>query len=140
MTTLFNRLQPKDKFRISVSDVAKLLRIPQHLIVRIECWKYVLFVHRRDVGGQFISYRKLQQWLIATACQIQKCSTLPQLLKLLIEIREDSQKYEKQYSAQHHLFLSQVWFQRWNTLFPQQQSFFKSPLFNTAVRIKVRTS
>ncbi|NET05104.1 MAG: hypothetical protein F6K09_17390 [Merismopedia sp. SIO2A8] len=116
MSKLFNRLQPAEKFRISVSDVAKFLRIPQQLIVRIECWKYVLFVHRRDVGGQFISYRKLQQWLIATACHIQKCSTLPQLLKLLIEIRKDSQKYEKQYSPQHHLFLSQVWFQRWNTL------------------------
>ncbi|NEP01388.1 MAG: hypothetical protein F6K58_22575 [Symploca sp. SIO2E9] len=122
MTTLFNRLQPNEKFRISVSDVAKLLRIPQQLIVRIECWKYVLFVHRRDVGGQFISYRKLSQWLIATAHQIQKCSTLQQLLKLLIEIREDSQKHEKQYSTQHHLFLSQVWFQRWNTLLPKLRS------------------
>ncbi|NEO29670.1 MAG: hypothetical protein F6K36_04310 [Symploca sp. SIO3C6] len=121
MSKLFNRLQPKEKFRISVSDIAKFLRIPQQLIVRIECWKYVLFVHRRDVGGQFISYRKLQQWLIATACHIQKCSALSQLLKLLIEIREDSQKYEKQYSTQHHLFLSQVWFQRWNTLVSQER-------------------
>ena len=116
MTNLFLRLQPAEKFRISLSDIAKFLNIPQQLIVRVECWKYVLFVHRRDVGGQFISYRKLRQWLIAVAGQMQKCSTLPQLLKLLIEIREDYQKHEKQYNALHHQFLSQIWFQRWETL------------------------
>ena len=114
MTNLFLRLQPSEKFRISISDIAKFLQIPQQLIVRVECWKYVGFVHRRDVGGQFISYRKLEQWLIATAHHIQKCSTLPELLKLLIEIREDSQKHEKQYDARHHQFLSQIWFQRWD--------------------------
>ncbi|NEO99527.1 MAG: hypothetical protein F6K58_12770 [Symploca sp. SIO2E9] len=116
MTTLFNRLQPSQNFCISVSEIAKFLNIPQQLIVRIECWQYVLFVHRRDVGGQFISYRKLQQWLLATARQIQKCSNLLQLLDLLVEIREDYQKHEKQYSLKHHQFLSYIWFQRWESL------------------------
>ncbi|NET51974.1 MAG: hypothetical protein F6K09_25740, partial [Merismopedia sp. SIO2A8] len=60
MTTLFNRLKPAHNFHISVSDIAQFLNIPEHYIVRVECWAYIVFVHRRDVGGQFISYRKLR--------------------------------------------------------------------------------
>ena len=60
MTTLFRRLQPAKKFRISVSEIAQLLKIPKHKILRVECWEYVIFVHRRDKGGQFISYRQLR--------------------------------------------------------------------------------
>ncbi|NER31821.1 MAG: hypothetical protein F6J89_30490 [Symploca sp. SIO1C4] len=122
MTQLFNLLQPSQNFRISVSEIAKFLNIPEQLIVRIECWQYVLFVHRCDVGGQFISYRKLQQWLLATARQIQKCSTLLELLNFLVEIREDCQKHEKQYSAKHHQFLSHIWFQHWESLCSEQNS------------------
>ncbi|NET03434.1 MAG: hypothetical protein F6K09_09205 [Merismopedia sp. SIO2A8] len=77
-------------------------------------------MHRCDVGGQFISYRKLRQWLIAVAHQIQQCLTLLQLLNCLSEIREDCQKYSKQYNWQHHQFLSQVWFQRWDILLQEQ--------------------
>jgi hypothetical protein len=65
MTTLFRRLQPAKKFRITLSCIAQLLKIPSHLIVRIQCWAYVVFVHRSDKGGQFLSYRRLRQWLNA---------------------------------------------------------------------------
>jgi hypothetical protein len=82
MTTLFRRIQPRQKFRVSVYAIARLLNIPKHKIVRVECWAYVVFVHHRDVGGQFISYRKLQQWLNAVACQIQNCSNWQQLRQL----------------------------------------------------------
>ena len=58
MTNLFSRLQPPQKFRISIHAIAKLLKIPKRLILRIECWAYIVFVHRTDKGGQFISYRK----------------------------------------------------------------------------------
>lgn len=51
MTTLFRRLQPAQKFRITIHAIAQLLKIPKHLIVRVECWAYVLFVHRQDKGG-----------------------------------------------------------------------------------------
>ncbi|NEO34652.1 MAG: hypothetical protein F6K36_30555 [Symploca sp. SIO3C6] len=44
MTSLFTRLQPARKFRISKSAIAQLLNIPKQLIVRVECWKYVVFV------------------------------------------------------------------------------------------------
>ena len=60
MTALFRRLQPAQKFRISIYAIAQLLKIPKHLIVRVECWAYVVFVHRIDKGGQFISYRQLR--------------------------------------------------------------------------------
>jgi len=55
MTPLFRRLQPRQKFRITIGAIAQLLKIPKHLIVRIECWAYIIFVHRGDKGGQFIS-------------------------------------------------------------------------------------
>jgi hypothetical protein len=55
MTILFGRIQPAKKLRITKRQIAKLLRIPESLIVKIEFWRYVLFVHRKDKGGQFIS-------------------------------------------------------------------------------------
>jgi hypothetical protein len=60
MTPLFRHLQPTYKFHISISCIAQLLKIPKHLIVRVEAWAYVVFVHRCDKGGQFISYRQLK--------------------------------------------------------------------------------
>ncbi|NET05021.1 MAG: hypothetical protein F6K09_27095 [Merismopedia sp. SIO2A8] len=116
MTTLFDCLQPAQKFRISIGDIARMLRIPQHLIVRVECWAYVVFVHRRDVGGQFISYRKLEQWKNAVACQIQKCSTIPQLQKLWLDIIKDCRKYKKQYEKGIRQFLLRIRLQRGEAL------------------------
>jgi len=52
MTTLFRRINPAQKFRITKHQIAKLLRIPSSLIVKIESWLYVVFVHRLDKGGQ----------------------------------------------------------------------------------------
>src|SRR3712207_7108531 len=75
MTTLFHRIQPAKKFRITLTCIAQFLKIPKHLIVRVECWAYIIFVHRGDKGGQFISYRQLRQWLNAVACQIDRKST-----------------------------------------------------------------
>ena len=66
MTILFRRIKPYT-FPITLDLIAKFLHIPKSLIVRAECWAYVLFVHRRDKGGQFISYRKLAMWLKAIA-------------------------------------------------------------------------
>ncbi len=62
MTALFRRINPAQKFRITKRQIAKFLRIPESLIVKIESWLYVIFVHRLDKGGQFISYRQMEQW------------------------------------------------------------------------------
>ncbi|NEO28857.1 MAG: hypothetical protein F6K36_00020 [Symploca sp. SIO3C6] len=98
MTSLFRRLQPAAKFRISKRQVARFLRIPESLIVKIEFWFCVLFVHRRDRGGQFVSYRQLQQWQNAVACQLQKCSTWQEIKHLWSAIKNDYKKHKKQYN------------------------------------------
>jgi hypothetical protein len=121
MTPLFRRLQPAKKFRISVSAIAQALKIPKHLIVRFECWAYVIFVHRSDKGGQFISYRQLRQWLNAVACQIQNCSTWQQLRSLWLEIESDRTKHEKQYKGEPYPFLCKIWTKRWAMLWNPQQ-------------------
>jgi hypothetical protein len=121
MTTLFRRLQPHQKFRISVGAIAQLLKIPKHLIVRLECWAYVVFVHRTDKGGQFLSYRKLRQWQNAVACQIQNCSTWQQLRQLWLMIEDDYVNYQKQYNDKHYPFLSQICTQRWDRLWRDQE-------------------
>ncbi|NEO98175.1 MAG: hypothetical protein F6K58_05665 [Symploca sp. SIO2E9] len=122
MTSLFNRLQPAQKLRISPKAIAQLLKIPKNLIVRVECWQYVIFVHRRDRGGQFLSYRQLQQWLNATACQIQNCTTWQQLRQLWQAIEADYNKYNKQYQEQSYQFLSKIWTKCWQTLWSEPES------------------
>jgi hypothetical protein len=116
MTTLFRRLQPAQKFRITAGAISQLLKIPKHLIVRVECWAYIIFVHRLDEGGQFISYRSLQHWLNAIACQIQNCSTCQQLGQLWLGIEEDLKKHKKQYDAKSYPFLRQIWTKRWDNV------------------------
>jgi hypothetical protein len=122
MTNLFRRLQPPQKFHITITAIAQLLKIPKHLIVRVEYWAYVVFVHRWDQGGQFISYRRLRQWQNAVACQIQNCSTWQQLRSLWLAIEEDCTKHKKQYDDEHYPFLCKIWTKRWDLLWNEQQS------------------
>lgn len=116
MTTLFRRLQPPQKFRITLNCIAQLLKIPKHRIVRVECWAYIIFVHRTDKGGQFISYRQLHQWKNAVACQIQNCSTWQQLRSFWLAIEQDYKQHKEQYDDEYHPFLSNIWTKRWSTL------------------------
>ncbi|NER30696.1 MAG: LamG domain-containing protein, partial [Symploca sp. SIO1C4] len=67
-------------------------------------------------GGQFISYRKLQQWLNATACQIQKCATWQRQRQLWFAIEADYKKHKKQYQEQSYEFLSNIWIKHWHLL------------------------
>ena len=121
MTTLFRRLQPAQKFRITVRAIAQLLKIPKRLIVRVECWAYVVFIHRTDKGGQFISYRQLQQWQNAVAYQIQNCSTWQQLRSLWLAIEEDYKQHNKQYNDEQYPFLSKIWTKRWDILWNEPE-------------------
>lgn len=120
MTTLFRRLQPTQKFRITLTCIAQLLKIPKHRIVRVECWAYIIFVHRTDKGGQFISYRQLRQWKNAVACQIQNCSTWQELRSFWLAIEQDYKQHKEQYDDEYHPFLSNIWTKRWSTLWNQQ--------------------
>ena len=113
---LFHRIQPQKTFHITIKTVAKLLGISPKMIVRIEKWPYVLFVHRRDIGGQFISYRKLKNWQNAVAIKIKTCYKKHKLDNLWLTIQNDSKKYAKQYQQAYHDFVEQVWNQQWDKL------------------------
>ena len=106
MTILFRRIQPH-KFPITIDLIAKFLKIPKSLIVRAERWAYVLFVHRRDKGGQFISYRKLAMWLKAIVSIIQTCTTLDDLWQVGLWIRQECDKFE--YDKPVLEYLRRVW-------------------------------
>ena len=114
---MLNRLiQPSQNFHITIREIAKLLNIPLKIILRIELWAYVIFVHRSDRGGQFVSYRKLQKWRYAVACQIQKHTTKKDLRKLWLEIVSDGKKYAKQYQASYYNFVQKILNQQWQKL------------------------
>jgi hypothetical protein len=90
--------------------------------VRVECWAYVVFVHRHDKGGQFISYRTLQQWQNAVACQIQNSSTWQQLRQLWLALEDDYKQHHNQYDDKHYSCLCKIWTKRWNKLWNEQES------------------
>jgi hypothetical protein len=116
MTALFRRIQPSKKLRITVRSIARLLKIPQNLIQRVESWANVVFVHRRDRGGQFISYRRLEEWRNAIAHQIQTSPNLSELSQLATSIQQDCRKFNKQYCQKTLDFLRQMCIQRQDTL------------------------
>ncbi len=116
MTPLFRRIQPSKKLRITVRSIAQMLKIPQNQIKRVESWANVVFVHRRDKGGQFISYRRLREWQNAIAYQIQTSPNLSELSQLATSIKQDSRKFKKQYYQQTLDFLRQMCVQRQETL------------------------
>ena len=118
---LFHRIQPQKTFHITIKNVAKLLGIPPKMIVRIEKWPYVLFVHRRDIGGQFISYRKLKNWQNAVAIKIKTCYKKAKLDQLWLIIENDRKKYAKQYQKAYQDFVKQVWNQQWEKLSVRSQ-------------------
>ncbi|MDJ0649221.1 MAG: hypothetical protein QNJ60_10995 [Xenococcaceae cyanobacterium MO_188.B19] len=120
MTYLFHLLQPQEKLRITKNAIAKMLNIPLNLIIRVECWTYVIFIHRQDRGGQFISYRQLREWQNAVASQIQKCQNLSQLNSLWIAIELDWYRYQAQYADNYLEFVQGVWSDRKSQL--NQQS------------------
>jgi hypothetical protein len=78
-------------------------------IVKIQSWLYVIFVHRLDKGGQFISYRQMEHWKNAIACQLQKCSTQQQLQHLWNAIEHDHTKHNSQYGDSVLPFLKNIW-------------------------------
>ena len=121
MTTLFRRIQPAKKFRVTVNAIAQYLKSPKHEILRVERWAYVVFVHRKGRGGQFISYRQLQQWLNGVAYQIQNCSTWQQLRQLWLAIEEDCKKHNKQYNNQQQQFWCKIWTKRWDILWDGEE-------------------
>jgi len=116
MTPLFRRIQPSKKLRITARSIAQFLKISQNLIKRVESWANVVFVHRLDKGGQFISYRRLEEWQNALAHQIQTCPTLRELSQLKTSIQYDCRKFKKQYLQKTLDFLIEMCIERQDIL------------------------
>jgi hypothetical protein len=112
MTNLFRRIQPAQRFHLSFRYIANILKIPSSAIVRIERWAYVLFVHRRDKGGQFVSYRQLNRWMRTIAHMIQTSPTLEDLSLIGHGIKQESVKFEDRYTAIALNYLRQLWAER----------------------------
>ncbi|MEG4418613.1 hypothetical protein QUA70_08370 [Microcoleus sp. LAD1_D5] len=116
MTALFRRIQPSKKLRITVRSIAQLLKISQNLIKRVESWAFVVFVHHRDRGGLFVSYRRLEEWQNAIGHHIQTCPTLKELSQIKTSIQCDSRKFKKQYLPKTLDFLVQMCIERQDIL------------------------
>lgn len=112
MTSLFRRIQPAQQFHLNARHIAHVLKIRHLVIVRIEYWAYILFVHRQDKGGQFVSYRQLNCWMRTIARMIQTSPTLENLQQLGLWIKQETEKFEDRYSAKELNYLRQLWAQR----------------------------
>lgn len=113
MTILFRRIKPYS-FPITIDLIAKFLHIPRSLILRAESWAYVLFVHRCDKGGQFISYRKLAMWIEAVVSIIQTCTTLDDLWQVGLWIKQECEKFD--YDEPIVDYLRSIWVEHRNYL------------------------
>ncbi|MEG4010968.1 MULTISPECIES: hypothetical protein [unclassified Microcoleus] len=83
----------------------------------------MVFVHHRDRGGLFVSYRRLEEWQNALAKpskriahQIQTCPTLGELSQLKTSIQYDSRKFKKQSLPKTLDFLNQMCIERQDEL------------------------
>jgi len=70
-------------------------------------WAYVLFVHRQGKGGQFISYRKLAQWLESIVQLIHETPTFDELWQLGLSIKQETEKFD--YSKPILEYLRDIW-------------------------------
>ncbi|HEY9606437.1 MAG TPA: hypothetical protein V6C85_32815 [Allocoleopsis sp.] len=76
----------------------------------MECWAYVVFVHRCNRGGQFISYRKLALWIAAVVSIIQKSTTLQDLWQVGLWIKQECEKFD--YDKPVLEYLRRIWAER----------------------------
>lgn len=113
MTALFRRIQPA-RFIITAKQIARFLGIRQSAVIRVERWAYVLFVHRQGRGGQFISYRKLADWVAAIAQLIQGCATSSQLDDMGVWLYQELKKFK--YDEWSRQYLRDVWAQQRDAL------------------------
>jgi hypothetical protein len=107
MNVLRHRINPKT-FVITNRQLAKYLKIATTRIWRWEKWAHVLWVHIQGLGGYFISYRKLEQWIAACSTLIRSCRDLKALTLVWSAIQQEAQRY----TEEAILRLSQLYEQR----------------------------
>jgi hypothetical protein len=116
MRSLRPRINPKT-FVITLRQIAKHLQISQERILNWEKWHNVLWVHIKGLGGYFVSYRKLEQWIAACRTLINSCRNLNALNELQDLILREAQRYTQEALSRLEAF----WQQRYNDLYSYQQ-------------------
>lgn len=117
MQPLRHRINPRT-FVITIRQIAKHLQIKQERILNWEKWHNVLWVHIEGLGGYFVSYRKLEQWIAACRTLIRCCSNLNTLSALWQSILRETQRYTQEALSR----LEAIWQQRYTDLSCRQQS------------------
>jgi hypothetical protein len=117
MQPLRHRINPKT-FVITLRQIAKHLKIRQERILNWEKWHNVLWVHIQGLGGYFISYRKLEQWIAACRTLMRYCPNLNVLDNLWQSILQEAQRYTEEAFSQ----LEAIWQQRYTDLSNRQQT------------------
>jgi 3-methyladenine DNA glycosylase AlkD len=111
MQPLRHRINPQT-FVITLRQIAKHLKINQERILNWEKWHNVLWVHIKGLGGYFVSYRNLEQWIGACRSLIHNCRNLPALDALWSAILKEAERY-----TEEALFrLEAIWQQRYTDL------------------------
>ncbi len=101
------RINPQS-FVITLRQIAKHLKINQERILNWEKWHNVLWVHIKGLGGYFVSYRKLEQWIAACRTLIHSCPNLEALNALWSVILQEAQRYTEEALTR----LESIWHQR----------------------------
>ena len=100
-------------FVITLRQIAKHLKISQERILNWQKWHNVLWVHIQGLGGYFVSYRKLEQWIAACRTLIRFCPNLEALNTLWSAIVQEAERYTEDALAR----LETLWQQRYADLF-----------------------
>ncbi len=117
MQPLRRRINPQT-FVITLRQIAKHLKISQERILNWEKWQNVLWVHIQGLGGYFVSYRKLEQWIAACRTLIRFCPNLEALNALWSAILKEAERYTKEAIVQ----LESIWQQRHIKLSSRKQT------------------
>jgi hypothetical protein len=115
MQSLRRRINPQT-FVITLRQIAKHLKINQERILNWEKWHNVLWVHIQGLGGYFVSYRKLEQWIAACRTLIRCCPNLETLNALWSVILQEAKRYTEDALTR----LKGIWQQRHTYLSSRQ--------------------
>jgi hypothetical protein len=95
MNVLRRRINP-ETFVITKRQLAKYLKTDPSRVWRWEKWKHVLWVHIQGMGGYFISYRQLEQWVAACCTLIRACRDSKALKLVWLAIEREATRYTEE--------------------------------------------